>query len=145
MNLHTVPFKSKLTCLLQVSILNAIRDSQFLRDSRTSYRESSCRFLQQPIIESTCREQITRNNTLSIDYKQRPFRIDDSRRNQDSRIETQQSIIESRFSTRFSILNSILDSQLDSRFSRGSRIECQLTFDWYCITKNLETGKLCSF
>ena len=26
-------------------------------------------------------------------------------------------------------------SRLDSRFSRGSRIECQLTFERYCITK----------
>ena len=109
MNLHTVPFKSKLTvrCKCRFSMQFAILNSCANRESRTSYRESSCRFLQQPIIESTCREQITRNNTLSIDYKQRPFRIDDSCRNQDSRIETQQSRIESRFSIRFSILTRI--------------------------------------
>ena len=30
---------------------------------------------------------------------------------------------------------SSLDSRLDSRFSRGSRIKCQLPFERYCITK----------
>ena len=30
---------------------------------------------------------------------------------------------------------SVFDSILDSRFSRGLRIECQLTFERYCITK----------
>ena len=81
---------------------------------------NGCRFSQQPIIES--REKITRNKTLSIDYKQRPFRLDESRRNRESRIETQQSRIECRFST---------------RFSQGSRIECQLTFERYCTLYNV--------
>ena len=60
--------------------------------------------MQQPIIESTCRdEQITRNNTLSIDYKQRPFQLDESRRNRESSLDSQ------------------LESQLNSREDRESR------------------------
>ena len=54
-----------------------------------------CRFLQQSRIKS--REQITRNKTLLIDYKQRPFQFDESRRNRELTIETQRSRIKSQF------------------------------------------------
>ena len=77
----------------------------------TQNLNKGCRFSQQSSIKS--REQITGNKTLSIDYKQRPFRFNESHRNRESRVETQQLRIE-------------------SRFWRGSRIECQLTFEQYC-------------
>ena len=111
MNLHTVPFKSKLTvrCKCRFSMQFAILNSCANRELRTSYRESSCRFLQQPIIESTCREQITRNKTLLIDYKQRDCSGLISRagiKNRDTKIEN-----------RVSILDSILDSRKDRESS----------------------------
>ena len=70
-----------------------------------------CRFWQQPIIESTCREQITRNKTLSIDSKKRLFRLDESRRNRELRRNNQESR---------------LDSRLDSREDRESSVNLLL-------------------
>ena len=66
--------------------------------------------------------QVSRVESELIETKQRPFQFDESRRNQKSRIETQQSRIESRI--------------LDSWFSQGLRIECQLTFERYCIRQH---------
>ena len=50
--------------------------------------------------------------------------------NRESRIECRELSMENQES---SVENrAILDSILDPRFSQGSRIECQLTFERYC-------------
>ena len=110
-NLHS----SGISCKNQLSLLFLWRRKGFLTWEKledTQNLNKGCRFSQQSSIKS--REQITGNKTLSIDYKQRPFRFNESHRNRESRVETQQLRIE-------------------SRFWRGSRIECQLTFEQYCM------------
>ena len=79
--------------------------------------------------EFECGELITRNSNKSrsglasltgIEYENRDANIE----NRDALIENRDIVIENRVS--------ILDLILDSRFMRGSRIECQLTFEWNC-------------
>ena len=55
--------------------------------------------------------RVSRVESELLETKQRPFQFDESRRNRESPIETQQSRIESQFLIRFSILDSREDRE----------------------------------
>ena len=76
------------------------------------FKVSKLKTFQRLSMSIESREQITRNKPFIIVCKQRPFRFE-SCRNRESRLNNR-------------------ESSLDSRFSRGSRIKCQLTFERYC-------------
>ena len=85
--------------------------------------------------EFECRESIIAQNSrcdlvslAEIEYENRDALLE----NRDALIENRDALIENRDLV---IANRvlILDSILDSRFMQGSRIECQLTFERYCM------------
>ena len=98
----------------------------------------SVQTFREAVPEFECRESIIAQNSrcglvslAEIEYENRDALLE----NRDALIENRDALIENRVVV---IANrvSILDSILDSRFMQGSRIECQLTFERYCIYTN---------
>ena len=88
----------------------------------------SVQTFREAVPEFECRESIIAQNSrcglvslAEIEYENRDALLE----NRDALIENRDVVIANRVS--------ILDSILDSRFMQGSRIECQLTFERYCM------------
>ena len=113
----TVPFKSKLTVLpLRVSILHWIRNSRFLRESRIENREQATKSR-----ESSLAWQKTKDSPM-IDF---PIIL-----HLDLNCNT---IRHGYMYIRDSPKRLYVRNKTNSQFSWGLRIECQLTFERYCI------------
>ena len=95
----------------------------------------SVQTFREAVPEFECRESIIAQNSrcglvslAEIEYENRDALIE----NQDALIKNRDALIENRDVV---IANRV--SILDSRFMQGSRIECQLTFERYCIAERI--------
>ena len=113
----TVPFKSKLTVPpLRVSILHWIRNSRFLRESRIENREQATKSR-----ESSLAGQKTKDSPM-IDF---PIIL---------HLDLNCNTIQHGYMyIRDSPKRLYARNKTNSQFSWGLRIECQLTFERYCI------------
>ena len=92
-----------------------------------------CRFSQQLlywVLRVESREQIAWNKTLSIDYKQRPFRFDESCRNQESSVDSREDgefSVNSLLSSTVSVLTDYCSWLKDGcRWSVGRKVDCYI-------------------
>ena len=101
----------------------------------TQNLNKGCRFSQQSSIKS--REQNGLKQTLTIDYKQRPFWFDESRRNRESRLNNWESSLHSCEDGEFSVnllLNGTVSVMTDycswlkdgCRWSVGRKVDCYI-------------------